>query len=192
MTDTQGKLLVAPPNMPDWRFQKSVIYIWKHDVSGANGVIINKKCNHPTFDHICAEGMVKRAREVNTPVFYGGPMLNNLIGILHTKDFQLTSTNTNKHQPLAFTLDRKILEVVAQGGGPKQKMVTMGISSWTAGQLEAELESTPPRLPTMSWLIMPCDEKLIFGPQPVDFWELCVSRAIEHKTKEVSAKFFRD
>ena len=40
MTDTQGKFLVAPPNMPDWRFQKTVIYMWKHDISGAGGVII--------------------------------------------------------------------------------------------------------------------------------------------------------
>ena len=53
MTDTQGKLLVAPPNMPDWRFQKTVVYMWRHDVTGAGGVIINKKCNHPSFSHIC-------------------------------------------------------------------------------------------------------------------------------------------
>ena len=42
MTDTQGKLLVAPPGMPDWRFQKTVVYMWRHDVSGAAGVVINK------------------------------------------------------------------------------------------------------------------------------------------------------
>ena len=44
MIDTQGKLLVAPPGMSDWRFQKTVVYVWRHDVSGAAGVIINKKC----------------------------------------------------------------------------------------------------------------------------------------------------
>ena len=55
MIDTQGQLLVAPPNMPDWRFQKTVVYMWRHDVSGAAGVIINKKCNHPDFKHICEE-----------------------------------------------------------------------------------------------------------------------------------------
>ena len=45
MNDAQGKLLIAPPRLPDWRFQKSVIYMWKHDIGGASGVIINKKCN---------------------------------------------------------------------------------------------------------------------------------------------------
>ena len=43
MIDTQGKLLIAPPNMPDPRFRKTVVYIWRHDVSGAAGVVINKK-----------------------------------------------------------------------------------------------------------------------------------------------------
>ena len=46
MNDTQGKLLVAPPGMPDWRFQKTVVYMWRHDVSGAAGVIINKPVSY--------------------------------------------------------------------------------------------------------------------------------------------------
>ena len=41
MSDLHGKLLIAPPKLPDWRFQKSVIYMWKHNVAGAGGVIIN-------------------------------------------------------------------------------------------------------------------------------------------------------
>ena len=78
MTDTQGKLLVAPPGMPDWRFAKTVIYMWRHDVSGAAGVIINKKCNHPDFRHVCTEGGVKLKEGINPPVYYGGPVLNNI------------------------------------------------------------------------------------------------------------------
>ena len=89
MNDTQGKLLVAPPGMPDWRFQKTVVYMWRHDVAGAAGVIINKKCNHPDFKHICNEGSVPRKEGVNLPVYYGGPVMNNIVGILHSKDFMI-------------------------------------------------------------------------------------------------------
>ena len=192
MTDTQGKLLVAPPNMPDWRFQKTVIYIWRHDITGAAGVIINKKCNHPDFKHICQEGKLTRIENINLPVYYGGPVLNNLIGVLHTKDFQLGSSNVNKLYPLAFTLDRKMLEVIAQGGGPKQKLILMGMANWEAHQLEDEIDAIPPRKPAMSWLVVPCDEKLIFGPQPIDLWEMCVSRAVENKTKEITDKIFKN
>ena len=192
MTDTQGKLLVAPPNMPDWRFQKTVIYVWRHDITGAAGVIINKKCNHPDFQHICEEGRINRNLQINPPVYYGGPVLNNLIGVLHTKDFQLGSTNINKLHPLAFTLDRKMLDVIARGGGPKQKIITMGMANWESQQLEDEIDAMPPRKPAMSWLILPYDEKIIFGPQPKDLWEMCVQRAIENKTKEITNKIFKN
>ena len=192
MTDTQGKLLVAPPNMPDWRFQKTVIYIWRHDITGAAGVIINKKCNHPDFKHICQEGKLTRIENINLPVYYGGPVLNNLIGVLHTKDFQLGSSNINKLHPLAFTLDRKLLEIIAQGGGPKQRLITMGMANWEPHQLDDEIDAVPPRRPAMSWLVVPCDEKLIFGPQPQDLWDMCVQRAVKNKTKEITDKIFKN
>ena len=111
---------------------------------------------------------------------------------MHTKDFQLGSSNINKLYPLAFTLDRKMLEVVAQGGGPKQTLITMGMANWESQQLEDEIDAIPPRKRAMSWLILPCDEKLIFGPQPVDLWDMCVQRAIENKTKEITNKIFKN
>jgi putative transcriptional regulator len=189
MIDTQGKLLVAPPGMPDWRFQKTVVYIWRHDVSGACGVIINKKCNHPTFSHVCEEGQVKRKLEIDPPIFYGGPILNNRIGVLHSKDFVLGSSNTGDH-PLAFTLDKKMLDLIAQGGGPKEKLITLGMSSWDQGQLEAELDAIPPKKQSMSWLVIPYDHALVFGPKREDMWEMCVSKAVENKTNELTDKYF--
>ena len=192
MTDTQGKLLVAPPNMPDWRFQKTVVYMWRHDVTGGGGVIINKKCNHPDFKHICEEGGVKRKEGVEPPVFYGGPVLNNLVGVLHSKEFQLGSTNSSKGQPLAFTLDKKMLDVVANGGGPKKYIITLGMANWNSNQLEEELEALPPRKQSGSWLVIPYDEELVFGPKREDMWDMCVSRAVENKTAELTTKFFKD
>ena len=92
--DAQGKLLVAPPGMPDPRFRKTVVFIWRHDVSGAAGVIINKRCQRPTFAHICREGSIKLKSGVNPPVYYGGPVLNNVVGVLHSTEYRLASTNT--------------------------------------------------------------------------------------------------
>ena len=192
MIDTQGKLLVAPPGMPDWRFQKTVVYMWRHDVSGAAGVIINKPCTHPTFTHVCKEGGVARKDGVDPQIFYGGPVLNNLIGVLHSKDFMLGSTNTDKVQPLAFTLDKKILDIIAQGDGPKEKLITLGMSNWEQGQLEAELDATAPRKANMSWLVIPYDYELVFGPKREDMWEMCVSRAVQNTTTELTNKIFKD
>ena len=190
MTDTQGKLLVAPPGMPDWRFQKTVVYMWRHDVSGAAGVVINKKCTHPDFKHICREGGVKLKEGLNPPVFYGGPVLINIVGVLHSKEFQLGTTNTDQIQPLGFTLDKKILDIIAEGGGPKKQIITLGMCSWTEIQLEEEIEALPPRTVKSSWLVIPYDEELVFGPKREDMWEICVSRAIENKTNELTDKYF--
>ncbi len=191
MIDVQGKFLVAAPKLPDWRFQKSVIYKWKHDVAGANGIIINKKCQHPDFRHVCMEGNVKIKDNIDAPVYYGGPVLTNVVGVLHSVDTMLASSNRLQNQDVAFTLDRKMLEMVANGTGPKQKMITLGMSSWEQGQLEAEMEAAPPRPASMSWLVLDYDPKIIFGPQTEDLWEMCVSRAVRNKTKEITSKIFK-
>ena len=104
----------------------------------------------------------------------------------------LGSTNTDKVQPLAFTLDKKILDIIAQGDGPKEKLITLGMSNWEQGQLEAELDATPPRKANMSWLVIPYDYELVFGPKREDMWEMCVSRAVQNTTTELTNKIFKD
>ena len=125
MIDTQGKLLVAPPSMPDPRFAKTVVYIWRHDVSGAAGVIINKRCQKPTFKHVCEESGLSRKETANPPVHYGGPILNNIVGVLHSTDFVLPSTNTltamGTDGPIGFTLDRQMLEIIAKEIGRRPR-----------------------------------------------------------------------
>ena len=85
-----GKILVAPPKMGDWRFAKTVLYLWKHDVSGAAGVILNKTMTAPTFKRVCTEAKVKRLEEVNPQMYYGGPIMDNLIGVLPYTNLGMT------------------------------------------------------------------------------------------------------
>lgn len=192
--DAHGKLLVAPPGMPDPRFAKTVVLIWKHDVSGASGVIINKRCKRPTFEHVCQEGKIHLRPGVNPPVYYGGPVLNNVVGVLHSTEYRVASTNTMVDGKVGFTLDSKILEDVAKGQGPLNRMITLGICSWNASQLEEEIEH--PHTPAMSWLMLDYDEKLVFGQledsKSDDIWEDCVTRAVKNKTSEITSKIFKD
>ena len=58
MSDLHGKILIAPPKLPDWRFTKSVLYMWKHDVSGAGGIIINKVIQNPSFQMVCRDANI--------------------------------------------------------------------------------------------------------------------------------------
>ena len=192
--DAQGKMLVAPPGMPDPRFRKTVVFIWKHDVSGASGVVINKRCQRPTFQHVCREGGISLKPGVNPPVYWGGPILSNVVGVLHSTEYRLHTTNRLADGDVGFTLDSKILEDVAKGSGPLNRMITLGMANWNSSQLEEEIEH--PHTPAMSWLVLDYDEKLVFGQledqKPDDIWEDCLSRAIRSKTAEITSKLFRD
>jgi len=121
-------------------------------------------------------------------------VLTNVVGVLHSTEYRLASTNTLIEGTVGFTLDSKILQDVARGGGPLNTMITLGMASWNSSQLEEEIEH--PHAPQMSWLMLDYDEKLVFGQladsKPDHIWEDCVSRAIRSKTAEITSKVFRD
>jgi putative transcriptional regulator len=56
---------------------------------------------------------------------------------------------------LAMTTSKDVLEAMAEGGGPKKVLITLGCSSWQAGQLEDELARN-------GWLTVDADPAVIF------------------------------
>jgi putative transcriptional regulator len=186
-----GKILVAPPKMGDWRFAKTVLYIWKHDVSGAAGVIVNKQMGAPSFKRICSETKINKLPNVNPLMYYGGPVMDNLIGVLHTIDYTLASTNFKKKTKVGYTLDKKIVEDIAIGKAkPELYHVCMGMATWDAGQLEEEMACEPPRKPGSAWLTLNYDSKLVFANDKEGLWEECLNRAIREKTSTFTNKIF--
>ena len=127
-------------------------------------------------------------------MYYGGPILNNVVGVLHSTEYRLPSTNKLIEGTVGFTLDSKILQDVARGAGPLNRMITLGMANWNASQLEEEIEH--PHAPQMSWLMLDYDEKLVFGQledsKQDDIWEECLNKAIRNKTKEITSKIFKD
>jgi putative transcriptional regulator len=190
-TYLDGKLLVAPPKMTDWRFAKSVVYVWKHDVSGAGGIIINKKLQAPNFENICIEGKINKLKSVNPPVFYGGPIMPNLVGCLHSLDYKLPTTNIAPNE-IGFTLDKRIIDDIALNKGPSRYVITIGVSSWTAGQLDEEIKSLPPRKKTGSWLHLEYNDTKIFGANTETLWSECVGQCVVDATKKITNKVFKD
>ena len=113
---------------------------------------------------------------------------------MHSTEYRLASTNVISASNIGFTLDSKILDDIAQGGGPLNRIVTLGMANWSASQLEEELEH--PQSPAMSWLLMDYDEKLVFG-QADDvksdaIWEECLTKAVRNKTAEITSKIFKN
>jgi len=185
-----GRLLVAPPKMRDYRFAKSVIYMWKHDVSGAAGVIVNKRLSSPSFESICQEGEIEYLSGISPKIYYGGPVMSNMIGVLHTLDFEIKSTNLVRND-LGFTLDRQAVEAIALGHAPANYFIMMGMASWEPGQLEQEIAAEPPRRESESWLVLDYDFELVFNSSAKDMWEIALNQAVQQKTQQFTNKIFR-
>ena len=185
-----GRLLVAPPKMRDYRFAKSVIYMWKHDVSGAAGIIVNKPLSSPTFEAVCQEGDIECLSGINPKIHYGGPVMINMVGMLHTLDFEIKSTNPVRND-LGFTLDRQAVEAIALGHPPANYFVTMGMASWEPGQLEQEIAAEPPRRETEAWLVLDYDFELVFGSSAKDMWEIALGQAVQQKTQQFTNRIFK-
>jgi putative transcriptional regulator len=185
-----GRLLVAPPKMRDYRFAKSVIYVWKHDVSGAAGVIVNKPLVSPTFEAVCQEGRIEYMSGIHPKIYYGGPVMSNMVGVLHTLDFEIKSTNPVRND-LGFTLDRQAVEAIALGHPPANYFVTMGMSSWEPGQMEQEIAAEPPRRETEAWLVLDYDFEMVFNSSAKDMWEIALNQAVQQKTQQFTNRIFR-
>jgi putative transcriptional regulator len=69
---------------------------------------------------------------------------------------------------LEMTTSKDVLEAMAEGGGPKRVLVTLGYSGWQAGQLEEELGRN-------GWLTVDADHKVIFDTPIEQRYERAVS-----------------
>lgn len=159
-----GSFLVAMPQMMDPNFSKTVTLLCQHDENGAVGVIVNRRSEFPireVFKQL--ELSVERLGDAGMPVYIGGPVHPEVGLVLHTPPGEWESSLIINDR-LALTSSRDILEALAAGGGPEQRLLTLGYAGWGAGQLEHEMQQN-------AWLSVPLDESLIFSAPLEERWE---------------------
>lgn len=151
--------LIAMPSMLDPMFGGTVVYLCEHNREGALGMIVNK----PT--DIMLDELLERIDLVpdagadwtfigSRQVMFGGPVQAERGFVLHAIPGDFSSTLEVSGQ-VALTNSRDILEAVAKGKGPERLLVTLGCSSWSAGQLEQEITNN-------GWLTVRADPAIIF------------------------------
>ncbi|MBD1572440.1 YqgE/AlgH family protein [Vibrio sp. S17_S38] len=163
--------LIAMPSMKDQNFTRTVIYLCEHNDDGAMGLVINAPIGinignmlqqidvQPVHPQICTKSL-------QNPVLNGGPVATDCGFILHQlKDDYQSSIEINQH--LAVTTSKDILTVLGTEAEPKQYLVTLGYSGWSAGQLEQELLDNV-------WLTTPADPSIIFDTPPALRWKKAV------------------
>lgn len=166
-----GKLLVAMPTMPDNRFARSVIYMVAHNEEGAMGLVVNKPMGSIGF----AELLDQLDIETDTPdveeackVLYGGPVESGRGFVLHTDDYRQDSTMpVDGDVYMTATVD--ILKAIANGHGPRQRLLALGYAGWAAGQLDEEIQRN-------DWLHAECDLDLLFAVDLSAKWERALAK----------------
>ena len=157
-----GKCIVSTPAMPDNRFYKAVVFITSHNANGSMGIVINKPSAHQ-FIHIVKSVMndfdekTLIMADQKVSIVLGGPANPNNLFILHSNDYKMkdTSVVTDK---LNMTNQPSIITDLAKATGPKQSIISIGCSTWVAGQLEKELA-------TDSWVIADMSLEQVFNIQ---------------------------
>jgi putative transcriptional regulator len=166
-----GRLLVASPDMRDPRFAETVVYMVRHDATGALGLVVNRPLRSVPLAQLLERfGMPSEHAQGAILVHWGGPVDPTRAFVLHTPDYRVDGTIVVKEQ-IAFTGSRKIIEAIAANAGPRRRLLAVGYAGWAAGQLEAELERG-------GWLTAAHDHDLLFDDDYPSKWQRATARRL--------------
>jgi putative transcriptional regulator len=164
-----GQLLVAMPQMTDPRFARSVVYLCAHSAEGAMGLVINRLIDSLTFDGLLEQiGVERTASGGSLPIHFGGPVESSRGFVLHTTDY-LQDSSLVIEDEIALTATIDVLKAIAQGDGPRRRVLALGYAGWAPGQLDAEIQAN-------GWLLVPADLELVFGLDNEAKWQRAIAK----------------
>jgi len=164
-----GQFLVATPEMQDPRFARTVIYMVRHDATGAQGLVVNRPLREIPLALLLEQtGIESRGIEGTVRLHAGGPVDVLRIFVLHTADYMSEGTLPVK-DGIALTFQPDILDAIARGKGPRRALFAVGYAGWAPGQIEAEMK-------TGAWARASADEALIFDGDHDTKWDRAMAR----------------
>ncbi len=154
-----GKLLLAEPFMLDPNFRRSVVMICEHsEDDGTVGFILNKPLT------VKVNELVADLSDIESPVFFGGPVATDSIHFLHNVGDLLEESIEvmrgvywgGDFDKLKFLIQSKLIL-------PHNIRFFVGYSGWSPGQLMEELEYH-------SWFISEMHANYLFKSKPASLW----------------------
>lgn len=168
MSDLTGKLLIAMPDMPDPRFQSSVIFLCAQSGEGAMGLIVNKRVHDVQLGDLMEQLSIPKGDAGGAhPVYFGGPVESSRGFVLHTPDYRSDLSTLDAGAAFSMTATIDILEDIGAGKGPERSLVALGYAGWGPAQLEAEIAAN-------GWLIADADPDIVFGEEDGQKWTMAL------------------
>jgi putative transcriptional regulator len=164
-----GQLLVATEQIGDPRFAGTVVYMLRHDGTGAMGLVVNRPLAEVPVARLLDQfGLDSRGMIGQIRVHYGGPVQRDRGFVLHTADFSGDGTEAVR-DGIAFTSHPGVVAAIGRGAGPRRALFAAGYSGWAAGQLEREIDGG-------AWFTALADEDLLFDRDHESKWERAKAR----------------
>ena len=165
-----GQMLAAAPHLIDPHFAHTVVYVVAHDGDGAFGLVLNRVYGHEALEDVLEAFGIADAEAVgNVRLYYGGPVQGERGLVLHSTDYSGPSTIAIGHG-LALSTGPDVLQAIADGDGPRQRLVLLGYAGWGPHQLDGELAHE-------DWLLAPADPAIIFAEDPASSWGRVMEKA---------------
>lgn len=171
-----GSLLIAPPNMADIRFSRSVILLVDHvdkdQYGGTIGICLNKPLNLCLKDIISTDN--NKIPELS--LYWGGPVNSQGIWMLHSSDWSC-SQSWNISEEWTVSSSEEIIESILDGCPPAFYRLFLGHCGWGHRQLLDEID-TIDRDESLSWLIASEDIPAnIFSDDGTLLWRTALDKA---------------
>lgn len=163
---TTGRLLVSTPQLDDGVFHRSVILMLQHDVSGAQGVVLNKPLG-ADVDSVLP-GWGEHIAQPQT-LFQGGPVqLDSALGLVTVPGEDALPPGSQRlfGSVAIVDLDTPPLLVMPEVGGLR---IFAGYAGWSAGQLEHELQRG-------SWMVVDSLADDLLTDDPEHLWQRVLRR----------------
>ncbi len=167
ISNLTGKCLISMPNNNN-EFNGAVIYICSHSSDGAMGFVINKRMRDISFNELALE-LPFNFNNCSAPIslYNGGPLEKGKGFILHSDEYQLADS-LNTGGGIMVSSSFNILQDIASGYGPKQRIIALGYAGWAPLQLETEITNN-------LWMITEASPELVLGTDDDTKWNKAIS-----------------
>ena len=88
--------------------------------------------------------------------------------VLHSPEYESVMTTLEVDARFHMTATLDVLEDIARGQGPAQRLMMLGYAGWGPGQLEAELAEN-------GWLVCDATPDLVFRTEDDRKWEAALA-----------------
>lgn len=155
----KGSLLISEPTLKDSYFNRSVVLIVEHNNDGTVGFILNKQID------IDLNGLVSDFDEIETSVFFGGPVNKDNLFFIHSFGKEIEGAlpiTKNLYWGGDFTMLKDILR--KDKSNIDKVRFFIGYSGWDPGQLQMELDQN-------SWVVKAKVEDNLLQTTPKNLWK---------------------